>query len=93
VIAGIGYSRDRWEADLMARWQPRYVDTRAAAAVPPLVPVVVNNYALLNARVAQKLTDFLTLALVARQLNAATLQTTGGVPMERRLIASATARF
>jgi outer membrane receptor for ferrienterochelin and colicins len=93
VIAGIGYSRDRWEADLMARWQSSYVDTRATAGIPPLALVVVNNYVLLNARVAYKVTDFLTLALVAQQLNAATLLTTGGVPMERRLIASATARF
>jgi hypothetical protein len=33
------------------------------------------------------------LALVARQLNSASLVTTAGVPTERRLIASLTARF
>jgi outer membrane receptor for ferrienterochelin and colicins len=93
VIAGIGYSQDRWEADLMARWQSSFVDTRSVPGLPPLELVVVNNYVLLNARVAYRLTDALTLAVVAQQLNAATLLTTAGVPMERRVIASATVRF
>ena len=93
VIVGAGFSRDQWEADLMARWQSSFVDTRSILGTPPLRFVVVNNYVTVNARIAYRLTNQVTLALVARQLNSASLVTTAGVPTERRLIASLTARF
>jgi iron complex outermembrane receptor protein len=93
VILGVGYSRDQWEADLMARWQSSYVDTRSILGIPPLRFVVVNNYVTVNARIAYRLTEHLTLALVARQLNTASLATTAEVPVERQVIASVTARF
>ena len=93
VIVGVGYSRDRWESDLMARWQSSFVDTRSILGTPPLQFIVVDNYVTVNARVAYRLTDQVTLALVAQQLNSASLATTAGVPTERRLIASVSARF
>jgi iron complex outermembrane receptor protein len=77
----------------MARWQSSFVDTRSVIGTPPLRFIVVNNYVTVNARIAYRLTDRVTLALVAQQLNSASLVTTAGVPTERRLIASATARF
>jgi iron complex outermembrane receptor protein len=93
VLMGVGYTQGRWEADLMARWQSSFLDTRSTAGLGPLQLVTVNNYITVNARVGYKLTDNLTVALVAQQLNEARLTTTAAAPTERQLIASVTARF
>jgi iron complex outermembrane receptor protein len=93
VVAGIGYTFEKYEADLMARWQSSFLDVRAAQLPGPLLLVSVDNYITLNARIAYRVIDNVTLALAAQQLNAPTLITSGGAPQERRLIASVTARF
>jgi iron complex outermembrane receptor protein len=93
IIVGLGYTIDQWEADLMARWQSSFMDVRGGASLGPLQLVTVNNYLTVNARIGFRVTDNLTLAAVAQQLNEPRLITTGAAPMERRLIASATVRF
>ena len=93
VVAGIGYTFEKYEADLMARWQSSFLDVRSPPTPGPLVLVSVDNYVTLNARIAYRVIDNVTVALVAQQLNAPSLITTGGAPQERRLIASVTARF
>jgi iron complex outermembrane receptor protein len=93
VVAGLGYTHEKWEADLMARWQSSFLDVRAPQTPGPLLLVSVDNYVTVNARIAYRVIDRVTLALTAQQLNAPRLVTTGGAPQERRLIASLTARF
>ena len=93
VVAGIGYTHEKWEADLMARWQSSFLDVRASPRVGPLVLVSVDDYVTFNARVGYRVLDDVTLALAAQQFNAPSLITTAGAPRERRLIASVTARF
>lgn len=93
VVAGVGYTREKWEADLMARWQSSFLDVRSPNTLAPPQLVSVNNYVTANARVAYRVTDNLTLATVAQQFNAPRLVTTAAAPQERRLIASATLRF
>jgi iron complex outermembrane receptor protein len=93
VVAGIGYTFERFEADLMARWQSSFLDVRAPAAFGPLLLVSVDNYVTFNGRVAYRVLENVTLALAAQQLNAPRLVTTAGAPQERRIIASVTARF
>ncbi len=93
IIAGLGYTFDRWEADLMARWQSSFLDVRAGPGLSPVQLVNIDNYLTVNARIGFNVTDNLTLAAVAQQLNESHLITTGGAPMERRLIGSATVRF
>jgi len=93
VDAGIGYSHEKFEADLMARWQSSFLDVRAQEIPGPLLLVSVDNYVTVNARAAYRVLENVTLALAAQQLNAPRLITTGGAPQERRLIASVTVRF
>ena len=94
VIAGIGYTRDRLELDLLARWQSGYRDFQTT---PPtqflLQPVEVRNYVTLNARVGFRLTDNFTAAVTAQQFNVSRLLQTAGPPVERRVLAGITARF
>ena len=93
IVAGIGYTRDRFEADLMARWQSSFLDVRSPEGLTSLMLVSVDNYITFNGRVAYRLLENVTLALAAQQINTASLITTGGAPQERRVIASVTARF
>ena len=93
VDASIGYTRDRVEVDLQVRWQSSFIDYRPTGASFYLQPVEVRNYVTANARVAYKLTDRLTAALTAQQFNTSRLYQTAGPPVERRIIASLTARF
>jgi outer membrane receptor for ferrienterochelin and colicins len=93
VDMGIGYTFEKWEADLMARWQSSFLDVRAPAVIGPLQLVSIDNYVTMNARIAYRVFTNVTLALVAQQLNAPSLITTAGAPTQRRLIASVTARF
>jgi outer membrane receptor for ferrienterochelin and colicins len=93
VVAGIGYTHEKFEADLMAKFQSSFLDVRAPNTPGPLVLVSVDNYVTFTGRIAYRVVDNVTLALTAQQLNSASLITSGGAPQERRLIASVTARF
>jgi iron complex outermembrane receptor protein len=94
VIAGFGYTWDRWEFDLLGRWQSSYLDFRSTpAALAPLEPVEVRNYLTLNARVGFRVVEHVTLAVAAQQFNTSHLLQTQGPPVERRVLASITAGF
>ena len=87
VIAGIGYTRDRLEMDLLARWQSSYRDFQIAPIGGFLLqPVEVRNYMTLNARVGYRLTDNFTVAVTAQQFNVSRLLQTAGPPVERRVL-------
>jgi len=93
VIGGLGYSQDRWELDLMARWQSSYLDYRLDPTRTMLLPVQVDNYVTVNARIGYRLTENLTAALAAQQFNAPALAETAGPPVQRQIILSLTARL
>jgi iron complex outermembrane receptor protein len=93
VTAAIGYTHDRLELDLMARWQSAYVDLLSVGVATLLRPVSIDGYVTLNARAGYRLTDNLTLALTAQQFNTSRLLQVAGPPIERRVIASVTAHF
>jgi iron complex outermembrane receptor protein len=93
VIGGIGYTRDRLELDLMARWQSSYLDFRLNPDRTALLAVNVDNYVTMNARVGYRLTDTVSLAVSAQQFNQSQLVETAGPPVERRIIASITVRL
>jgi iron complex outermembrane receptor protein len=93
VIAGIGYSRDRWELDLEGRWQSSYQDYQSTSSLILLQPVEVQNYLSLNARVGFRITDNFTVEVTAQQFNNSRLLQTAGPPVERRILAGITARF
>ncbi len=93
VDAGIGYSREKWELDLIGRWQSNFCDFRATGSNLGLERVSIDNYATLNARIGYAVIEHVTLALAAQQLNQATIVRTAGPPYERRIIASVTVHF
>jgi len=93
VIGGVGYSREKWELDLQARWQSSFEDFRSVNSGFILQPVVVNNYVTLNGRIGYRVTDHVTVALSAQQFNTSRLYETGAPPVERRIIASLTVRY
>ena len=93
VIGGIGYARDKLELDLMARWQSSYLDFRMNSQRTYLMPVEVDNYLTVNARVGYRVTERVTLGLTAQQFNQSQLIETAGPPVERRIIGSITVRL
>jgi iron complex outermembrane receptor protein len=90
AIGGIGYTWDRLELDLVARWQSSYLDFRLNPERTALLPVNVDNYVTMNARAGYRLTDAVSLAITAQQFNQSQLVETAGPPVERRIIASIT---
>ena len=93
VIGGIGYTRDRLELDLVARWQSSYLDFRLNPDRTALLPVDVDSYVTMNARVGYRLTDAVLMAVTAQQFNRSQLIETAGPLVERRIIASITVRL
>jgi iron complex outermembrane receptor protein len=93
VIGGLGYSWERLEIDVQARWQSSYQDYRSTTTSIYLQPVVVNNYLTMNGRIGYRLTDNLSVALSAQQFNTSLMYQTAAPPVERRIIASLTARY
>jgi iron complex outermembrane receptor protein len=90
VIGGIGYSRDRWELDVMGRWQSSYLDYRLNPTRTVLLAENVDNYVTMNARVGYRVTENVTVALTAQQFNAPALAETAGPPVQRQVILSLT---
>ncbi len=93
VVFGAGYARGPWEFDAQGRWQSRFRDYRTDPNLETLQPVEVGNYVVLNARLAYKVTDNLTLALSALQFNNSHLLQAAAPPVERRVLVNATAQF
>jgi hypothetical protein len=93
VTAGVGYTRDRWELDVLGRWQSSYQDFRAITGSLYLQPVEVRNDLTVNARIGYRVTDNLALSLTAQQFNVSQQLQTAGPPIERRIIGSVSLRF
>ncbi len=93
IILGGGYARDKWELDVLARWQSEYRDYFRPNLVLPPQTMLIHDYITVSARAAYKVRESLVLAVSAQQLNAATLRTTAALPVERRVIASVTVHF
>jgi outer membrane receptor for ferrienterochelin and colicins len=93
LTAGIGYTWDKLELDLMGRWQSSYRDFQGIGSGFLLEPVEIRNYLTLNARAGYRLTDKLTVAVIAEQFNTSSLLRSAGPPVERLFIGSLTAHF
>jgi iron complex outermembrane receptor protein len=93
VTAGIGYTRDQLEIDLLGRWQSSYRDFQISSSPLLLQPIEVRNYLTLNARIGYRLTDNFTAAVTMQQFNVSRALQAAGPPVERRVIAGIAARF
>jgi iron complex outermembrane receptor protein len=91
VVVGGGYTWDRLETDLSARWQSRFTDYRYS--LTGLVPVNVSDYVTFMGRIGYNLTDHLTIALAAQQFNTSRLVQSAGPPVERSVIGSVTVHY
>jgi len=88
---GAGYSWNKFEADLQGKWQSSYTDY--AAAMNGFAAVNIKNYVTLNARIGYSVTPHLTVAVTGSQLASNQLNETAGLPVERRVLLSATYGF
>jgi iron complex outermembrane receptor protein len=92
VTAGIGYTWERLEFDILGRWQSSYQDFQSTVGFY-LEPVQIHNYVSLTARAGYRLTDHVTLAATVQQFNVSRELQAAGPPVERRVIGSLTAHF
>ena len=92
VIGGLGYTMGKWEVDGQARWQSGYTDfgTNAAGV---LTPYSVKDYVTTNLRVGYNILDSLQAAVTGQQLNESTIVESAGVPVDRRVLFSLSAKF
>jgi iron complex outermembrane receptor protein len=93
VTAGIGYTRQKVELDLMGRWQSSYLDFRTIGPTILLEPTEIRNYVTLNARLGYLLTENLRVALTVQQFNTSRLLQAAGPAVDRRVLVSATDHF
>jgi iron complex outermembrane receptor protein len=93
IIVGGGYSVGKWEFDAQAKWQSKYIDYTAPSLLVPLQPVLIHDFITANVRIGYKVTENILAALSVQQLNQNRIVETAGPPVERRVIASLTARF
>jgi iron complex outermembrane receptor protein len=93
IIAGLGYSRDKWELDGSIRWQSSYRDFLNDGGYIGLREVQIRDYITLNARIAYKLTDHITLSLTAQQFNTRPIYQTAGAPIERQVLGVLSVRY
>ncbi len=87
LIAGIGRSWDKIDADLAAKWQSEYSENVWNSS-GVLAPVNIQNYAFLSGHLGYKIADSFTLGLTGEQ--ATVRRTTAGVPTLSRIFLSAT---
>ncbi len=89
---GLGYSVGKLEADLQGKWQSHYTDYNKNLE-RAFYPVEINNFLTLNARVGYSVTRRLTVAVVGEELSAPQIIETAGLPVDRRVLFTATYGF
>ena len=95
IILHVGRTWRKFDFDLYGRRQSSCVDFQStvSSSMIALEAVEVGNYVSLSGRIAYHLTPHVTLALTARQFNAASLMTTAGPAVERQILGLLTVRF
>lgn len=93
VILGAGYTLNRLELDMQARWQSQFQDFAFNQATLVAEPVTVPNYITVTVRVAYRIDDHTTVSALAEQLNQQSIVETAGLPVERRVIAGIEVKF
>lgn len=95
IVFGLGYSWRNFEADLQGKWQSRFTDVILdyTPSGNTYQPVAISNFVTLNARIGYNVTPHLVLALAGQQLQGDQTLETAGLPVERRILLSATYGF
>jgi outer membrane receptor for ferrienterochelin and colicins len=92
VDLGGGYSWHQWEADAQAHWQSNYQVTTELVGHGNNndVPVTVNNYVTVSARIGYAVNTHITLAVAAQQLTQAEMNGPEALLPQRSVLFSAT---
>jgi iron complex outermembrane receptor protein len=93
VNFGAGYTINKWELDLHGKWQSEYRDYISGGFVAGLQPRLIHDFITATARIGYNLTEKVTLAVAADQFNQDRLWSSAALPVQRRVIASVTAKF
>ena len=93
VILGAGYSWKRLDLDTQARWQSHFEDFTVGPDGYTAQTVSVPNYVTVNVRLGWRVTNQITLSLLAEQLNQQSLAETAGLQVDRRFVAGIEAKF
>jgi outer membrane cobalamin receptor len=91
VKANIGWTHDKWEADLFGQYQSKTIGQVVSGAGVAYVPV--QDYFSADARVAYKVTDWATLAVYGQNITQSTQQQTAVAKVERVVFGSLTFKF
>jgi iron complex outermembrane receptor protein len=91
IVAKLGYSWGRWEADAAAKYQSQYTDIRKVGGT--IEPFTVSNFVALNARIGYNVTSRLTLAVTGDELTAPQITETAELPPDRRVLFTASYGF
>ncbi len=92
IDAGLGYSWNRFDFDAQARWQSQFVDFEPTLS-GSAVPFTADNYVTMDARIAYRITDNLTVAVAGDELLQPRIFEAAGPPVERQIMASVSNRF
>jgi iron complex outermembrane receptor protein len=91
ITFGLGYTWQKFEADMQGKWESRYTDYVSENLV--FVPRQINDYVMLNGRLGYAATPQLTVAVDGQQLGSARLTDSAGLPADRRVLFTATYGF
>jgi iron complex outermembrane receptor protein len=91
IIAELGYSWRRWEADAAAKYQSQYTDYHSVDGA--VEPHPVSNFVTLDARICYDVTRRLTLAVTGDELTAPEITETAALPPDRRVLFTAAYGF
>ena len=95
-LFGLGYSWQKFEADLQGKWQSRYTDVIILGYTPAgeaYTPKPISNFVTINARIAYNVTPHLVVAVVGQQLQSNQPIVSAGPEVDRRILFSATYGF
>jgi outer membrane receptor for ferrienterochelin and colicins len=93
VKAHLGWSHGKWEVDGYLEYQSHTIGLMPAAGGVGAVLSPINDYVAIDARAAYRLTEHITLALSAQNLQRAEEQQTSGPDVERRVMGTITVKF
>lgn len=93
VVAGIGYSRGPFDVETQARWQSHFQDGALDLATGSIQQITIPNYFTMHARLGYRVTQQVTLSLVAEQLNRSRIVASAGLRTSRSLLAGVRVSF
>ncbi len=95
IVFGLGYTKDKFEADLQGKWQSRYTDIilNVTPAGESYTPKIISDFVSFNARLAYNVTPHLVLAVTGTQLQSNQTIVSAGPEVARRVLFTGTYNF